>query len=412
MRTVMTVLALMAGTFSFAAAATLVLALPAMDAEGIDRLFEFNTTLGSAVLLAVFGTVLVYQAASAMGSSASRPMTRHVPWYLGLAFPVCMGTGQWLVLNPTDAPWLFPIVNIGIVAIPSLLIATVVMRRYGDLNTLSWPVTWREWTAAFCYGAIGAVTIAGLLNTGYLLGGGWLVLQMNDIDVGFDIQRGLPALPRNTAILFDLSVLSLVAPLNEEFLKGAIVALFFWRRGSVARCFAWGVLAGAGFNLVETFFNSLELVDSSVIGREGQAGQWWMFGVARAGAGAMHALAAGFAAVAFYGLLRKQWRFMVGYPIAVLLHANWNAAVYLMAGDSILSGAGPSSDALVLLGLGFLLALSTGSVALLWTISGRFRDQDRASIYEVLRMGPARAGAEHFGSPPWVRARMKPLHPG
>ncbi len=61
-------------------------------------------------------------------------------------------------------------------------------------------------------------------------------------------------------IVYALSVLSVSAPLNEEFMKGFVVALFFYRRGGLVRCFLWGALAGAGFNIAETFDNSISLL--------------------------------------------------------------------------------------------------------------------------------------------------------
>ena len=403
----MVALALFAGASSFLTGAMLLLALPVVASDGQERLFQLNTIVGSALVLLVFGTFLVFHAASSLGRVASRAMGHHMPWFLLLAFPLLVGAGQWLVLNPGSAPWLFPFVNAGIVAIPSVLIALAVTRRYRDRNPWSWPVTWREWVGAFGYGAIGAVMIAAIINTGYLTGAGWLLLRWYDIDVGADVLRGLPDLPRNAGVLFDLSALSVVAPLNEEFFKGFIVALFWWRGGSVARCFAWGVLAGTGFNLVETFINSLALVDAGSPAAD-NASHWWIFGPARAGTAALHGLAAGFAALAFYGLFTRQWRFLLGYPLAVVLHGNWNAAVYLIAGSAVLSQAGPDSAVFALIGIALLVTLAVVSVALLWTISGQLRDRQPASIYRVLGMEPAgRTTAP--GVPLWLGDRMKPV---
>jgi hypothetical protein len=407
----MVALALCAGAFSFLTGATLLLALPEVEGNERERLFQLNTILGAATVFLVFGTFLVYQAASSLGATGSTPMSRRVPWYLLLAFPAFVAAGQWLVLNPGAAPWLFPFVNIGMVAIPSVVVATWVAQRYGARNPTSWPISWREWTSAFCYGAIGAVLVAALLNTGYLFVGARVVLSANDIDVGWDIVRGLRQLPRTTGILFDLSVLSLAAPLNEEFLKGSIVALFWWRRGSAARCFTWGVLAGAGFNFSETFSNSLAIVDSDILASQEQAGQWWIFGIARAGTAVMHSVAAGFAALAFYGLFKRRWLLVPGYPIAVLLHANWNAAVYLIAGDAILSQAAPSSTTLDVLGIGVLISLSILCATLLWVMSGQLRDEVPATIYRILGMQPAgRATAPDVST--WLEDRMKPVRYG
>ncbi|MBE0608497.1 MAG: PrsW family intramembrane metalloprotease [Dehalococcoidia bacterium] len=167
-----------------------------------------------------------------------------------------------------------------------------------------------------------------------------------------------------------------------------LVAFFFFRRGGAARCFVWGVLAGAGFNILETFQNSLAVVNPDQLSEQQISEQWWLFAVGRAGTGALHATATGLAALGFFGLLRRRPIYMVGYPLGVLVHGTWNFLNYTLAGDAILSGSGPDSTLLDVLSIGGLVALFGLCLAVLWVLSGRLRDGFPAPIYRVLEMVP------------------------
>jgi len=242
------------------------------------------------VALSLGGT-LVYQAASSLGNQGSS--AQHWPgnWWvwallLTLLFVALIALGQVQVNHPQRLPWLFPFTNIGIVSIPSAVIAAVVARRYARFNPFAWPVSWREWTSGVIYGAIGATTIGGLINSLYLgFMGAFLISQYGEGDA-FDLANNLPTLPRGLGVAFDLSVLSVCAPVNEEFWKGLLVALFFFRRGGAGRCLLWGVLAGAGFNLFETFGNSLAVVNPEQVSDQTIGDDWWLFATARAGTSA------------------------------------------------------------------------------------------------------------------------------
>lgn len=339
------------------------------------------------------GGVLVYQAASALGGTGSTILRLRRPWFLIPLFPAAMGLGQWLVTHPDRMPWLFPVANLAAVSIPSIVIAGVVAVRYSRRNPLAWPVSWREWSSGFIYGAVGATTVGAIINTLYLVFMGAFLIDRYGHGDAFDIGNNLSTLPRGWGLFFDLSVLSLVAPVNEEFWKGALVALFFYRRGGAARCFLWGTLAGAGFNLLETFDNSIALVSPEQLADQTMGNQWWLFAVARTGTGAIHGLASGLSALGFYALLRKKPRFLVGYPLAVLVHGSWNFLTYALAGDQFFSMAGPDSDALDVLSIAGMIALFAGCATLLWVLPGRLRDEQPAPIYTALGMLPVQAVA-------------------
>jgi len=335
------------------------------------------------------GGVLVFQAASALGGAGSTAFRLRRPWLLAPLFPAGIVLGQWIVNEPGRIPWLFPLANLAVVSVPSLVIAGTVATKYMRRNPVSWPVSWREWTSGFIYGAVGATTIAGIINTLYLVVMGALLIHRFGHGDAFSIEEGLQTLPRGWGLWFDLSVLSLVAPLNEEFWKGMLVAFFFYRKGGAARCFVWGALAGDGFNLLETFENSLSVVSPQQLSEQTLGSQWWLFAVARAGTGSIHGLASGLSALGFYGLLRRKPVYMAGYPLGMLVHGSWNFLTYALAGDQILSGAGPDSAALDVLAMAGMGALFAGCVTLLWVLPGRLRDGQPTPIYAALGMLPA-----------------------
>lgn len=386
-------LALVSGALAFLTGLSALASLATVDGTPAHKLFEINTFVGVAIVFMALGGMLVYQATSSLGNTGSSPMHQSSRWrwaapLLVGAFLVLVVLGQLQVNHPERLPWLFPLVNLGIVSIPSFVIATVVAQRYMRFNRFAWPVSWREWSTAIIYGAVGATSIAGVINTLYLaFGAAYLISQHGQGDA-FDISQNLQTIPRGLGVAFDISVLSVVAPLNEEFFKGSLVGLFFYRKGGAARCFLWGVLAGAGFNVFETFGNSLGILDRQAVAETTIGDSWWLFAVGRAGTAALHSCATGFSALGIYGLLRHRPRYMLGYPAGVLLHGTWNFLNYVIAGDTILSESGPDSTLLDIGGLAGLAALFLLCVTLLWVMPRRLRDESPAPVYAALRMLP------------------------
>lgn len=335
----------------------------------------------------MLGGFLVVQATSALGGTSSSPMPFGWAPFLLPFFPFCVIIGQLIAMNPDSLPWLFPITNVAMVSIPSLAIAAVVAGRYTRANPWCWPISWREWTSGFVYGAIGATSVAGIVNSLYIrLMAAWLVSAH---DIPGDLDTAVLALPRHWGIFLDVSALSIVAPLNEEFWKGMLVGFFFFRHGNAARCFVWGVLAGTGFNLLETFVNSLGAISPDALADRTIGTEWWWFASARAGTAAMHGLASGLSALGFYGLFRGNPRYLLGYGAGVLLHGTWNLLVYAVWGDTIFSQAGPDSLALDIVGITGMILLFGASLGLLWYLSGALADGVPAPIYSLLRMRPA-----------------------
>jgi hypothetical protein len=226
---------------------------------------------------------------------------------------------------------------------------------------------------------VGATTAAALVNTAYLLGLSALLVSTVGTGDLLPLDQSLQTLPRAWGVFLDLTVLSFVGPLNEEFWKGLLVGLFFFRRGDRARCFLWGVLAGSGFNLLETFQNSLVAVDPRALAEQTIGPGWWFFASVRGGTAAMHGLASGLAALGFYGLLRRKPRYLIGYPAGAGLHATWNFLVYVVWGNGMLSRAWPSSTALAVIGGGALVLLVLVVLGLLWSVTSGL-DEERGGI--------------------------------
>ncbi len=387
------------GAFAFLNGLGALALLLDVDDSPRDKLFQVNVFLGTAIVTLSLGGMLVYQAASSLGGTASTALgltTRRWLYVVALVvvFPVLVWIGQVEVNNPERLPWLFPVMNVLIVSIPSIALALFVSQRYLQFNAWAWPFSWREWTSGLIYGAVGATTMGAILNTAYVVfGGAWLISAKGFGDP-WAIGDNLQTLPAAWGVAFDLSVLSVVAPLNEEFWKGMLVAFFFFRRGGAARCFVWGVLAGAGFNILETFQNSLAVVNPDQLSEQQISEQWWLFAVGRAGTGALHATATGLAALGFFGLFRHKPGYMVGYPLGVLVHGTWNFLNYTLAGDAILSGSGPDSTLLDVLSVGGMVALFGLCLAVLWVLSGRLRDGSPAPIYRMIGMVPGGATSE------------------
>lgn len=351
------------------------------------RLLEIQILLGITVVSLSLGGLLAYHAASALGGSPSSKVSAAFPWPVLLLFPAFVAIGQWQASHAGWLPWLFPFVNLAMVSLPSLGIAALAVHGYQRSHRLAWPLTWREVSSAVIFGALGAIFLAGILNSAYALGGALAFVEVAGEEGGGLVER-LQTLPTPVGVVYDLSVLSVFAPLNEEASKGFVVALFFYRRGGLARCFLWGVLAGAGFNISETFFNSLALFQQDEFADRTIGGQWWIFAVARAGTAAVHSAATGLAAIGFYGLFRRRWNLIAFYLAGVAIHASWNFLAYVNYGDAFLAGAAPDARWLDILSVVAMTALGLASLVLIAGLGRNLRDGGPAAVYTALGMAP------------------------
>jgi len=366
------------------------------------RLLEIQLLLGVTVVSLSLGGLLVYHAASALGGTPSSKASVAFPWPVLLLFPAFVAMGQWQVSHAGRLPWLFPFVNLAMVSLPSLGIAALAIHAYQRSHSRAWPLTWRELSSALIFGAVGATLFAGILNSAYALGGALAFVTVAGEEGGGLVER-LQTLPTLWGVVYDLSVLSVFAPLNEEACKGFVVALFFYRRGGIARCFLWGVLAGAGFNIAETFFNSLALIQGEALADRTISSQWWIFAIARSGTAAVHSAATGLAAIGFYGLLRGRWSLLPMFFAGAAVHASWNFLAYVHYGDVFLAGAAPDARWLDLLSVVAMVALGLASLVLIAGLGRNLRDGAPAPVYAALRMAPV---SDSAGSTPEAGALL------
>jgi hypothetical protein len=150
------------GAFAFLNGLGALALLLDVDDSPRDKLFQVNVFLGTAIVTLSLGGTLVYQAASSLGGTASTAMGLRTRWWLYavplVVFPVLVWVGQLEVNNPERLPWLFPVTNVLIVSIPSIVLALFVSQRYARFNPWAWPFSWREWTSGLISGAVGATT--------------------------------------------------------------------------------------------------------------------------------------------------------------------------------------------------------------------------------------------------------------
>ncbi|MBK6562670.1 hypothetical protein [Candidatus Amarobacter glycogenicus] len=128
---------------------------------------------------------------------------------------------QLEVNNPGSGLWLFPVTNVFIV---SVRVAGDRARCFPALcrvQPLGVAVSWREWSSGVIYGAIGATTVAGIINTLYLvLMAILLVSQLGNGDTETS-RKDSRHYPRGWGcLLLDVSVLSVVAPPERGVLEG------------------------------------------------------------------------------------------------------------------------------------------------------------------------------------------------
>ncbi len=213
-------------------------------------------------------------------------------------------------------------------ALPAFAILAYGVRRLGGTSTRR-----HLWLSLF-YGATLAPLLAIILET-ILSIVAFVVFQA----LGYRLDSNILDLNVNPAngpeVIFTLVLVSLIAPVVEEGLKPLGAVLIIGRIGSAAEAFLLGLAAGIGFDMFET----LGYISS------GDA-DWVVVAIERIGAGLLHGLGAGFAALGWYYLIRGKgvrlrWlRGFGGIAYAMLQHAVFNASnlVGLIPGlDKLLS---------------------------------------------------------------------------
>ena len=361
-------LGLLAGALSFA--------LPVIG-RGESDLLKATISASLIALGMGLGLPLAWQGLNSLRGLPSRPFR---PWptsLLAAIFVVAAVCGQAILSFDLLPPLAFPPFHILATALPPLIILAFAGRRLSQAG-----VRWRDVILHLSSGAflaaLGAFSLEALsalllslavfaivaLTPG---GEAWLQELVANLSNPAWLQdpNNLRQLLLSPAVLVILtSLLTVIAPLIEEFLKPIGVAITGYRRPSRAQAFLWGLAGGAGFALVEGLLNG-------TIALEG----WGAMVVMRVGAAAMHCLGSGLTALGWHHLLvaRRPWHLLAAYAASVSLHGLWNAAAggMVVVSLTMAPAAGELTPgglaALFLLAFLILLALLAGLAILYLT---------------------------------------------
>jgi len=283
------------------------------------------------------GLALALQSWNALLGRASR-LLRLPSWWVSLvAFILVIFMGQLvLAINSPASGYLFPPLHILGIGLPSLVILAFVHRRLAEVS----PLNWREVVFQFSSGALltslGAFVLEGLavlsliaiilLKLSLTPGGEvWLHKLFEEFQAGMLMQDVFPLF--SPLFLFILAFVVLaVAPAVEELMKAVGVVLMAYRQPNKARAFAWGMLGGLGFSVIEGIFNTAMAIEG-----------WPLMMVTRMGATLMHALTGGWMGIGWHGfvLAGRPWRVAGTYLASLCLHFIWNLLATSVVGLSL-----------------------------------------------------------------------------
>jgi RsiW-degrading membrane proteinase PrsW (M82 family) len=265
-----------------------------------DGLATIATLVGLSVMPFVGGILgLVYGIGKVRQAPARKLSVPSSLLFLVLSAVVIAGGVVLWNLNSLPGPtvYVLPLVLLSGV-LPALTIAFFTARRLGQPTT-----TRRFWLSLF-YGATGAVLLA----------------LIAELPAGIFLNTSLS--PTNTRDAIKLLItISVVAPLAEEGFKPLAVVLIMRRVRAPGEAFLLGLAAGVGFDIVETI---------GYIGMN-QA-DWIAVSIERIGAGLLHGVGAGMAALGWYYLINgngvsNRWlKGIGGLAYAVLQHAIFNGS--------------------------------------------------------------------------------------
>ena len=345
-----------------------------LGAAGGAPFVFYGTVLFSFLALGVsMGTLL---AAAGWRSYVRRPATSlRLPsaWALLIAFVGMLAVGV-LVLH-TPLTFLLPVVHVIVCLLPPLILIAAVTHTMQH-NGVS--LTRRDLATQFAYGAIGATAIAitlemlaagtamllGILGVAVLPGGSekmQMLTRLMQSPATLTTPERLLDVISAPALVIGLGLLVAVAtPMIEEFVKSLGVPLAASLRPVThSQAFAFGLIAGAGFSLMEALFYGLA----------GLPHNWVAPVLTRAATVVIHGAATGLMGVAWYEALhRRTGRFVLYAAAGIGLHGLWNAMGGLQAlammtasgqpdGLGQAFGVGLNALAIILLGATWFLAL-------------------------------------------------------
>lgn len=340
------------------------------------------------------GATLTYHASHSLDGKPSRVLRLPPLWAWGWGLLIGLALGEALRRAPIGSLFFPPLFVVAAALPPLAALAWVTQAHPGELS-------WRQFASAFVVGATLAVGLAlaleillpliffGLVDGLYELARqAWRPLV--DGLAGDQVGEALSSY----SFVFAMIELALVAPLAEEFAKPLFTLPLLKRIGSPRRAFLVGAAAGAGFaaleNLLYTGFG---------------VSYWGGVLAVRALGAAIHPLASGLVALAWYRLLggagaprragmpgeagmaggagmtgkagmaggagttARPYGWAALFAVAVGVHALWNGGIMVLlalAGADFFGKAPPEVDVLGATLAGVLLALLAVLGAAAW----------------------------------------------
>ena len=294
-------------------------------------------------------------------------------WALAGAFVVTLAVGALTLRSPLT--FLLPALHVIASLLPPLILIAAVAHHM-QRNGVS--LTRRDLATQFAYGAIGATAIAITLET--IAAGAAMMFGLFGavmLPGGSDNMQALtrfmqsPAIMTSPEQLLDMVfapalvvglglLVAVATPMIEEVVKSLGVPLAAALRPvSRSQAFAFGLIAGAGFSLMEAMFYGLA----------GLPHEWVVPVLTRAATVVIHGAATGLMGVAWYEALHQRTgRFVLYAAAGIGLHSLWNALGGLLTLTSLnvmgqsgglgqALGAGLSALVAILLGATWFLAL-------------------------------------------------------
>lgn len=349
----------------------------------------------AAALALIVGVILTFHGISAaMGEASSRSWLPAAPLFLGpLALALLVG-GLAMRLEPPPAA-VMPPLHVAAGLLPGMALAA--LAAHGSLVRGSVSrLTWRQALLTPAVSMVAATSFAGIIElwasgivlAGLLASAGAFdgTTAASDVRVVFENYEDYLGTGRELAMW--LAVAAVVAPLAEEFFKGAAARLTMTDATSRRDAFTLGAVSGAAFGAVEALTYGLAGFSGAA------ANGWWSLMLMRGGASGMHALAAGLVALGWYDAMHgRGWRWFRWYAAAVLLHGFWNALNVLVGTRLLFPMEGLSDQALERLVYAAIAPLALASVAALPLIGRRLRraepPQDLLPTFEPVLIASA-----------------------
>lgn len=352
------------------------------DVESFDMLAAVLAG-GQAALFCAAGGILLWHGAALLTDVPSTPVRSLSPWLPFAIACLVIGLGEVVVQSGTGYQ-LAPFMHATAVLAPGAALLALVL-RFGRRAAERAHTTWRQLLLMIAYGAAGAATIAGVINTMVLYTVFFIRLAANGafdgiVNTGDFLDRLSHAddyLAKSELVVLLLLVIAVLAPLNEEFWKGFGVRLMRGSAPTRYQAFLFGVASGVGFGMAEAQEYGAGAFSQSPY-------RWWYTMLLRGGSSGLHALASGIIGLAWFYAFRGQRRRAFGlFLIAVGMHGTWNGLNVLIA-VRVLPGFRSLSDTTLEFGFDiFLGLLALAIIVALCRLSEQLAAADEPSAPQV-----------------------------